>query len=105
MPLLPLVQELPVLLLLTLLALLQAAPSDAAKKARADLDIVRKGIENMMQMREKDQKLVEQLQAGSDDEERLKKILKLREDLKKEFTELRGTTVKGMEDLIAATGE
>lgn len=93
------------LLLTTLLALVQAAPSDAAKKARADLDTVRKGIEKMMQMREKDQKLVEQLQAGSDDEERLKKILKLREDLKKEFAELRGTTVKGMDDLIAATSE
>jgi peptidyl-prolyl cis-trans isomerase B (cyclophilin B) len=94
-----------VVLLLTLLALLQAPPSDAAKKARTDLEVVRKGIEKMMQMRERDQKMVEQLQAGSDDEERLKKILKMREDLKKEFTELRTTTIKGMDDVIASTSE
>jgi len=92
-------------LLLTLLALLQAPPSDASKKARTDLDAVRKGIEQMMQLREKDQKMVEQLQAGSDDEERLKKILKMREDLKKEFTDLRAGTIKGMDDLIASTSE
>jgi len=94
-----------VVLLLTLLALFQAPPSDASKKARTDLDAVRKGIEKMMQLREKDQKMVEQLQAGSDDEERLKKILKMREDLKKEFTELRAGTIKGMDDLIASTSD
>jgi len=92
-----------VVLLLTVLALLQAPPSDAAKTARADLEAVRKGIEKMMQMRERDQKMVEQLQAGSDDEERLKKILKMREDLKKEFTELRAATIKGMDDVIASS--
>ncbi len=92
-------------LLLTLLALLQAPPSDAAKTARTELEVVRKGIEKMMQMRERDQKMVEQLQAGSDDEERLKKLLKMREDLKKEFTELRATTIKGMDDVIASTSE
>jgi hypothetical protein len=61
------------------LMLVQATPSDAAKKARADLDGVRKGIEKMMALREKDQKLREQFQAGSDDEERLKKLAKMRE--------------------------
>jgi cyclophilin family peptidyl-prolyl cis-trans isomerase/thioredoxin-like negative regulator of GroEL len=94
-----------VVLLLTLLALLQAPPSEAAKTARADLEAVRKGIEKMMQMRERDQKMVEQLQAGSDDEERLKKILKMREDLKKEFTELRAATIKGMDGVISSTSD
>jgi cyclophilin family peptidyl-prolyl cis-trans isomerase/Flp pilus assembly protein TadD len=87
------------------LMLVQATPSDAAKKARADLDVVRKGIEKMMALREKDQKLREQFQAGSDDEERLKKLAKMREDLVKEFQELRGSTVKAMDDVIATTTE
>jgi cyclophilin family peptidyl-prolyl cis-trans isomerase/thioredoxin-like negative regulator of GroEL len=87
------------------LLLLQAPPSDAAKKARADLDIVRGGIEKMMKLRERDQKLREQFQAGSDDEERLKKLAKLREDLVKEFQDLRTTTIKAMDDVIASTTE
>ena len=74
-------------MLLTLLAclLVQAPPSDAAKKARTDLDTVRGNIEKMMKLRERhqqlgeeDAKLREQLQAGSDDEERLKKLAKKR---------------------------
>lgn len=92
---------------LTLMALLllQAPPSEAAKKARADLDAVREGIEKMMKLRERDQKLREQFQAGSDDEERLKKLAKVREELVKEFQELRATTIKAMDDLLAATSE
>ena len=91
--------------LLMALALLQAAPSDAAKKARADLDNVRKGIEKMMAMREKEQKLREQLQAGSDDEERLKKLTKMRDDLGKEYQDLRLSTVKAMDEVIASSSE
>jgi cyclophilin family peptidyl-prolyl cis-trans isomerase len=105
-------------MLIALLAL-QAPPSDAAKKARADLDGVRAGIEKMMKLRERhqqlgeeDAKLREQLQAGSDDEERLKKIAKKREELEKEgralgkeFQELRAATIKSMDDVIAAAGE
>ncbi|HLY72531.1 MAG TPA: peptidylprolyl isomerase [Planctomycetota bacterium] len=98
-------QELIVLHLLIALTLLQAPPTDAAKKARADLDTVRKSIEQMMVLREKDQKLREQLQAGSDDEERLKKLSRIREDLGKEFQELRASTVKAMEEVIASTSE
>ena len=92
---------------LTLIALLlfQAAPSDAAKKARTELDAVRAGVEKMMKLRERDQKLREQFQAGSDDEERLKKLAKMREDLVKEFQEVRGTTIKAMDDVIASTSE
>ena len=92
---------------LTLIALLllQAAPSDAAKKARTELDAVRAGVEKMMKLRERDQKLREQFQAGSDDEERLKKLAKMREDLVKEFQEVRGTTIKAMDDVIASTTE
>jgi cyclophilin family peptidyl-prolyl cis-trans isomerase len=94
-----------VLHLLIALTLFQALPTDAAKKARTDLDVVRKSIEQMMALREKDQKLREQLQAGSDDEERLKKLSKMREELGKEFQELRGSTVKAMEGVIASTSE
>ena len=98
-------QELPVLQLLLALALFQAEPSEAAKKARAQLDDVRKGVEKMMALREKDQKMREQFQAGSDDEERLKKLAKMREDLVKEYQELRTGTVKAMDGVIASTTE
>jgi len=104
-----------VLHLLLALALLQEPPADAAKKpsamseaakkARVDLDNVRKGIEKMMAMREKEQKLREQMQAGSDDEERLKKLTKMRDDLGKEYQELRLSTVKAMDEVIASSSE
>lgn len=87
------------------LVLLQPTPSDAAKKARAELDAVRTGIEQMMKLRERDQKLREQLQAGSDDTERLKKLALLREDLVKEFQGLRATTIKAMDEVIASTSD
>ena len=108
-------------MLLALVAslLVQVPPSDAAKKARVDLDAVRAGIEKMMKLRERhqqlgeeDAKLREQLQAGSDDEERLKKLAKKREeiekagqDLGKEFQELRGSTIQAMDAVIASTSE
>jgi len=91
-----------VISVLIALALLQAPPSDASKKARADLDAVRKNIEKMIALREKDGKLREQFQAGSDDEERLKKLAKAREDLVKEYQDLRVSTVKAMDDVIAS---
>lgn len=92
-------------ILLALTLLLQAAPSEAAKKARADLDVVRENIEKIMKCRERDQKLREQFQAGSDDEERLKKLAKMREDLVKEYNELRASTVKAMDAVIAFASE
>lgn len=92
-------------ILLLAALLLQAPPSDAAKKARADLDVVRANIEKMMKFRERDQKLREQFQAGSDDEERLKKLAKLREELVKDYQDLRTSTVKAMDDVIASTSE
>ena len=83
-------EEISVLVTLVACLLVQAPPSDAAKKARAELDVVRAGIEKMMKLRERhqqlgeeDAKLREQLQAGSDDEERLKKLAKKREELEK----------------------
>jgi cyclophilin family peptidyl-prolyl cis-trans isomerase/thioredoxin-like negative regulator of GroEL len=108
-----------VLLTLAASLLLQAPPSDAARKARTDLDAVRAGIEKMMKLRERhqqigeeDAKLREQLQAGSDDEERLKKLAKKREDLEKagrelgkEFQELRGATIQAMDAVITSTSE
>jgi cyclophilin family peptidyl-prolyl cis-trans isomerase/regulator of sirC expression with transglutaminase-like and TPR domain len=116
---LPRFQEKNVLLALMTVLLLQASPSDAAKKARADLDLVRGGIEKMLKLQERGQKLTEQeqklreqFQAGSDDEERLKKLAKAREeldksrkDLVKEFQDLRTTTVKAMDDVVASTTE
>ena len=92
-------------ILLLAALLLQAPPSDAAKKARSDLDVVRANIEKMMKFRERDQKLREQFQAGSDDEERLKKLAKLREELVKDYQDLRTSTVKAMDDVIASTSE
>jgi peptidyl-prolyl cis-trans isomerase B (cyclophilin B) len=87
------------------LALLQDAPSDAAKKARLDLDAVRKNIEKMMAFGEKDKKLREQLQSGSDDPDRLQKLSKMREELGKEYQELRKTTIKEMDEVITSTSE
>jgi peptidyl-prolyl cis-trans isomerase B (cyclophilin B) len=81
------------------------ALSDAAKKARADLDAVKKNIEKMMTFGERDQKLREQLQAGSDDEERLKKLSKMREELGREYQDLRKATIKAMEEVIASASE
>jgi cyclophilin family peptidyl-prolyl cis-trans isomerase/thioredoxin-like negative regulator of GroEL len=83
----------------------QAAPSEAAKKARLDLDAVRKNIEKMMTFAERDKKLREQLQAGSDDEERLKKLSKMREELGQEYQDLRKMTIKAMDEVIASTTE
>ena len=81
------------------------ASSDAAKKARLDLDAVKKNIEKMMTFGERDQKIQEQLRAGSDDEERLKKLSKMREELGKEYQDLRRATIKAMDECIASSTE
>jgi cyclophilin family peptidyl-prolyl cis-trans isomerase len=91
--------------MLAAILLCQAEPSEAAKKARVELDAVRAGIDKMMKLQERNQKLREQFQAGSEDEERLKKLAKMREDLVKEFQELRAATIKSMDGLIASTTE
>jgi len=94
-----------VTLLLTVLLLCQAEPSEAAKKARAGLDTVRVEVKKLEDIQERMGKVREQFQAGSDDEERLKKLAKLRDDLIKEFQAVRTTTVKSMDELIASTTE
>ncbi|HEX7902044.1 MAG TPA: peptidylprolyl isomerase [Planctomycetota bacterium] len=95
------------LLLLALLAQNPPAPepSEAAKKAAAELAAVKKDIELLMGFRDKDMAIRRKLQQGSDDPEVLKKVAAEREALMKEFTTLRDATVKRMEALIAATGE
>ncbi|RPH49893.1 MAG: hypothetical protein EHM91_02620, partial [Planctomycetota bacterium] len=92
-------------LLLTVLLLCQAEPSEAAKKARAGLDAVRVEVKKLEDIQERMGKMREQFQAGSDDEERLKKLARLRDDLIKEFQAIRVTTVKAMDELIASTTE
>jgi cyclophilin family peptidyl-prolyl cis-trans isomerase len=90
---------------LTALLLCQAEPSEAAKKARAELDTLRVSVKKLEDITERYRKLREQFQAGSDDEERLKKLAKVEQDLRKEFQELRVTTVKSMDALIASCSE
>ena len=92
-------------LLLTALLLCQAEPSEAAKKARAGLDAVRVEVKKMEDIKERFGKLREQFQAGSDDEERLKKLAKMRDELVKEFQETRAATIKSMDDILASTTE
>jgi cyclophilin family peptidyl-prolyl cis-trans isomerase len=93
------------LLLTAILLFQQAEPSEAAKKARAGLDAVRVEVKKMEDIKERFGKLREQFQAGSDDEERLKKLAQLRDELIKQFQDLRTATIKGMDELIASTTE
>jgi len=94
---------------LTLAALLAlAAPlqdSDAAKKSRADLAAIRDSIAKLVALQEKRQKIDEQLRAGAEDPDRPKKLAQQRQDVIKEFTDLRDATVKAMETLLASATE
>ncbi len=90
-----------ILILLSILAGTQ--DSDAAKKARTDLAVIRTSIEKLVALQEKRQKIDEQLRAGAEDPERPKKLAQQRQDVIREFTELRDTTVKAMEALIASS--
>jgi cyclophilin family peptidyl-prolyl cis-trans isomerase/Flp pilus assembly protein TadD len=94
-------------LILIALALV-AAPvqdSDAAKKARTDLGAVRASIEKLMGLRERLQKIDEQLRAGSEDTDRPKKLAEQRQQTLKDFQDLRGTAVQAMEALIVSSSE
>lgn len=90
-----------------LLALLVQAPppSDAAKKAEAELAAVKKDIEHLMSFRDKEMALRRKLQQGSGDPEALKKLSEEREALMKEFGEKRDAAIKRMDALIKSTGE
>lgn len=94
-------------LVLILLASFTTPPqdSDGAKKARADLAAVRAAIEKLVSLQEKRQKIDEQLREGAEDPERPKKLAQQRQEVIKEFAELRDTTVKVMEALISTTTE
>jgi cyclophilin family peptidyl-prolyl cis-trans isomerase/Flp pilus assembly protein TadD len=79
--------------------------SDVAKKARADLASVRSSIEKLVSLQEKRQKIDEQLRAGAEDSDRPKKLAQQRQDVIKEFSDLRDNTVKAMDTLIATATE
>jgi cyclophilin family peptidyl-prolyl cis-trans isomerase/Flp pilus assembly protein TadD len=89
------------------LALFLVAPqeSDAARTARADLARVRASIEKLVQLQERLQKNNEQFRAGSEDEERLKKLANQRAELAREFQGLRTSTIRDMDQLIASASE
>lgn len=90
---------------LLLLALLVQEPSEAARKAGAELAAVKKDIEALLGFRDKEMALRRKLQQGSDDPEVLKKVAEEREALMKDFGALRDATVKRMDALIASAGE
>lgn len=79
-------------------------PSEAARKARADLDAVRTGVKKMMDMQEK-ARVLEAEFGGAQTDEELKKFEKAQADLLKEWQALRTSTLKAMEDVIASAGE
>ncbi len=87
------------------LALQAAAPSEAGKKARADLDGLKASIKSLMELRDQQQALVEQARAGSEDEERLKKVTAKHQELQKTFLELREKTIKSMEELLESASK
>jgi cyclophilin family peptidyl-prolyl cis-trans isomerase len=92
-------------ILLAVLILAQE-PSDAAKKARADLEAVRAGVKKMEQFAERARvQEAEVMGAPGSDEERTKKAAKLREELRKEWHTLRTATVKAMDEVIAYAGD
>jgi cyclophilin family peptidyl-prolyl cis-trans isomerase/predicted Zn-dependent protease len=80
-------------------------PSEAAKKAVAELAAVKKDIEALLGFRDKDMAIRKKLQQGSDEPEILKKLAAEREALMKEFTALRDAAVKRMDALIVSVGE
>ena len=91
--------------LLLLSTLAAAQDSDAAKKARAELASVRASIEKLFKLRERLQKIDDQLRTAAEDPERPKKLAQQREEAIKEFQDLRGTTIQTMEALVASSTE
>jgi len=85
--------------------LLAQEPSDAAKKARADLDAVRTGVQKMMDLQEKARVMEAEFAGGPQTDEKATKFEKDRQELAKEFTTLRTATIKGMDEVIAKTSE
>lgn len=79
-------------------------PSDAAKKARTDLDAVRAGVKKMMDLQEK-ARVLEAEFGNAQTDEAVKKFEKAQQDMAKEWQTLRTTTVKAMDDVIALAGE
>ena len=90
---------------LILALVLVQEPSDAAKKARAELDVVRAGVKKMMDLQEKARVMEAEFAGGPQTDERATKFEKDRQELIKEFTALRTKTIKSMDDVIAAAGE
>lgn len=89
-----------------LLALLLVQdPSDAAKKARTELDAVRTGVKKLTDLQERARVMEAEFAAGPQTDERATKFEKDRQELSKEWQALRAATVKAMDDVIASTGE
>ncbi len=91
--------------LLLLSSLAAAQDSDDVKKARTDLASVRASIEKLFKLRERLQKIDEQLRSAAEDPERPKKLAQQREETTKEFQDLRGTAIQAMEALVASSTE
>jgi len=79
--------------------------SEPAKKARAELDALRKDIEVLMNFRNRQAELEREFQAAAGDEEKVKALGKKHEAMVQEFQGLRDAAVKRMEGLIASTTE
>ena len=90
-----------------LLSMLACPPqdSDAAKKARAELAALRASIETLVALQEKRAKIDEQLRAGAEDPDRPKKLAQQRQDVIRQFTEMRDTTIKAMDALLLSSTE
>jgi cyclophilin family peptidyl-prolyl cis-trans isomerase len=81
--------------------LLQAAPSDAAKAARAELDAVKAVIQRLMDLRDQEQQITAQAREGTDDE-KLKALAAKHQQLQMDFVALRDEAIRKMDHLLQA---
>lgn len=94
--------------LLTAILVLAARPpqdSEAAKKARTELETLRTSIDKLVKIHQTIQSIDQQLRKGSDDPDRLKALAQQRQDAVKEFQELRPGAIQSMDALLASATE
>lgn len=79
--------------------------TEPAAKARTELARIRSDVEKLFKFRERLSNVDDQLRAGAEEQEKLKKLAVQRQEILKEFQELRGATIKAMDVLVASLAE
>ena len=85
--------------------LLAQDPSDAAKKARADLDAVRSSVKKLMALQERARVQEAEFQGSAQTEEQVRRFEKQQKELLQEWETLKASTIAAMDAVIASTGE